>query len=197
MPSLRWWTCLAVASSVLTPGLAAQQTMRGLSVGRIEVGSGFDRVPDGGEPERGWQAEGFIQWAPKRVPFGVRAEALYNRLTIPASRTLGYAQLDELGGVGAAVLWPQARPDEGFEPFLIAGGSVSLNRLGSAFGASSSGQTRWTWGPAWNVGAGFSADLFGVRTGLELRMHRAAFSERARSWVALSIPLLWEARSAR
>jgi hypothetical protein len=194
MRSSRWWTCLALVAPLLTSTLAAQQPLRGVSAGRVQLGSPFEDGPTGGAPpERGWQVEGFTQWTPDGVPVGLRAEASYHRLTVPTS-TGDFARRDELGALGAALLWPQARADQGFEPFLIAGANVSLNRLGLGPAGSAAGATRWSWGPDWNAGVGFHEDLLGVRTGLEIRMHRAPFTGRARSgWVTVSIPLLWKA----
>ena len=191
-------TLVVLVVSVSAQPAVGQEISRGLSIGRSQVDSPFERhfhdgVTGAGKRDMGWHFQGWLQWAPQRLPFGLRAEALYNRLTTPGSMSPSYARSDQVFGVGGAVMWPRPRSDEGFEAYLIGGGSLFANRLGTvtAFGVTDVSQTRWSWGPAWNAGVGFAADLLGVRTGLEIRMHQATFTGRGSGWIGFSVPVLW------
>lgn len=197
---------LGASTSILLAGVialapqpvAGQQITRGISIGRSQVDSPFNRhthegVTGAGKGGMGWQLQAFVEWAPESGPLGFRGEALYNRLTTGGNMSPAYARSDQVLAVGGAVLWPQPGANEGFAPYLIVGGSIFANRLGlvSALGREEIADVRWGWGPALNAGAGFSANVFGVRTGLEIRMHQATFSGRGSGWIGFSVPLLW------
>ena len=187
MRPLTWLGAVGVGTVMLISPLAAQDPVFGVAFGQTIGGNPFHggiarTVDDSARSQDiGWQFQTFSEWSPAGKKVTLRAEALYSRLTVRSDLRHWLAS-------GASVLAPQPGPS-GFQPYVIAGGTLNTSRLATGSDADAGASSpEWAWAPGLNAGAGFAMDLLSLRTGLEVRRFGGVpEEENGDAWIAIAL----------